>query len=322
MRVLVTGVNGFVGSVLHKKLKEECLLDVIGTVRNIDSLYKQDILSVGSIDSVTDWTEALDSVSVVVHCAARAHIMKDEVSDPIAEYRKVNTDGTLNLARQSASAGVKRFIFISTIKVNGETTSGSSAFTEQDLLIPQDAYGISKKEAEDGLGKIARETGMEVVIIRPPLVYGPNVKANFLYLMKLADTNIPLPFSMIRNVRSMVYVENLVDFIITCIEHPRAANQTYLISDGTDLSLPELIKIMRSSLGRPERLLPIPKFCFRFSGVVVRKSTIVDRLIGDLQVDSSKAEEKLSWKPPYTVQQAIKATVDSYIEGKRSGGNS
>lgn len=263
----------------------------------------------------------MQGIDVVVHLAARAHIMKDEVTESITEYRRVNTDGALNLARQSASAGVKRFIFISSIKVNGETTSGASAFTEQHSPLTQDAYGISKKEAEDGLREIALETAMEVVIIRPPLVYGANVKANFLNLMKLTDTKIPLPFSMIKNMRSMVYVENLVDFIITCIEHPRAANQTYLISDGTDLSLPVLIKTIRSSLGRPERLFPIPKFCFCFVGAVIRKSSIVDRLIGDLQVDSSKAVKTLSWKPPYTFQQGIDATVAAYIEDKRSGGN-
>ncbi|WP_422475623.1 UDP-glucose 4-epimerase family protein [Endozoicomonas sp. ALB032] len=320
MTILITGASGFVGQSLQAQLAEKSY-NYKAAFRKLPSVSDEDAIAVGSIDASTDWSVALQGIDVVVHLAARAHIMKDEVTESITEYRRVNTDGALNLARQSASAGVKRFIFISSIKVNGETTSGASAFTEQHSPLTQDAYGISKKEAEDGLRKIALETAMEVVIIRPPLVYGANVKANFLDLIKLADTKIPLPFSMIKNMRSMVYVENLVDFIITCIEHPMAANQTYLISDGKDVSLSELIKMMRYSLRKPIRLFPIPGFTFRFSGALTRKSSIVDRLIGDLQVDSSKAEKTLSWKPPYTVQQGIDATVANYIKGKKSGGN-
>ncbi|MBO9497508.1 SDR family oxidoreductase, partial [Thalassotalea sp. G20_0] len=268
------------------------------------------------INDTTNWSVALRGIDIIIHLAARAHIMGDEAADPLSEYRLVNVAGTLNLARQAAAAGVKRFIFVSSIKVNGETTSGLQPFTESLTCEVHDPYGMSKKEAEDGLRIIAAETGMEVVIIRPPLVYGAGVKANFLNLMKLADTPIPLPFGAINNKRSMVYVGNLVDFIIQCIDHPSAANQTFLVCDGEDLSLRSLLDMIRASLGRPPRLVPIPAFLFQIAGSIAGKREVVDRLVGNLQIDSSKARNLLNWVPTFTVQQGIDSTIASYLKCK------
>ena len=311
--ILLTGATGFVGQWLmksHASMPWRC------AVRVLPESSSPEFFSVGNIDSHTDWTSVLSDIRVVVHMAARAHIMHDDCADPLAEYRRVNTEGTLNLARQAAAAGVKRFIFVSSVKVNGETTSGLQPFNESFPSQVLDPYGISKKEAEDGLRTIASETGMEVVIIRPPLVYGAGVKANFLNLMKLADTPIPLPFGAINNKRSMVYVRNLVDFIIQCIDHPSAANQTFLVCDGEDLSLRSLVIMMRASLGRPARLVPIPAFLFRVAGQMTGKAEVVDRLVGDLQTDSGKARRLLNWVPPFTVQQGIDATIASYLQNK------
>jgi len=311
--ILLTGATGFVGQCLmksHASMPWRC------AVRALPEGAGPEFFSVGSIDAHTDWTSVLGDIRVVVHMAARAHIMHDDCADPLTEYRRVNTEGTLSLARQAAAAGVKRFVFVSSIKVNGETTSGLQPFTESLTCEIGDPYGTSKKEAEDGLRVIASETGMEVVIIRPPLVYGPNVKANFLNLMKLADTSIPLPFGTINNKRSMVYVGNLVDFIIQCIDHPAAANQTFLVCDGEDLSLRSLLSLMRASLGRPMRLVPVPAFLFRIAGQMTGKGEVVDRLVGDLQIDASKARKLLNWVPPFTVQQGIDATIASYLQSK------
>ena len=311
--VLLTGITGFVGQYLTKYHASSSWRYA---VRSLSGTAGQDSFSVGGIDGHTDWTSLLSDVRVVVHMAARVHIMHDDCLDPLTEYRQINTEGTLNLARQAAAAAVKRFIFVSSVKVNGETTSGLQPFNESLTSQVLDPYGISKKEAEDGLRAIASETGMEVVIIRPPLVYGAGVKANFLNLMKLADTPIPLPFGAINNKRSMVYVGNLVDFIIQCIDHPSAANQTFLVCDGEDLSLRSLVMMMRTSLGRPARLVPVPAVMFRIAGRIAGKPEVVDRLVGDLQTDSSKARKLLNWVPPFTVQQGIDATIASYLKCK------
>ena len=315
MTLLVTGASGFVGHALLAQL-QDCSLNYRSAFRHLPKSYDQDAVEVGVINDTTNWSVALQDIDIIIHLAARAHIMGDEAADPLSEYRLVNVAGTLNLARQAAAAGVKRFIFVSSIKVNGETTSGMQPFTESLTYEVQDPYGISKKEAEDGLRIIAAETGMEVVIIRPPLVYGAGVKANFLNLMKLADTSIPLPFGAINNKRSMVYVGNLVDFIIQCIDHPSAANQTFLVCDGEDLSLRSLVMMMRTSLGRPARLVPVPAVLFRIAGRIAGKPEVVDRLVGDLQTDSSKARKLLNWVPPFTVQQGINATIASYLKCK------
>ena len=282
-----------------------------------DSVSEKKMVTVGDINDTTDWHLALSNIKVIIHLAALAHITDNSSTDPLNEYKKINTVGTLNLARQAAKAGVQRFIFVSTIKVNGETTSGLPAFTEQSRLTPQGPYGISKREAETGLQRIANKTRMDVVIIRPPLVYGPGVKANFFNLIKLADNVIPLPFGAINNSRSMLYVGNLVDFIIHCIDHPAAANQTFLVSDNHDLSLAMLIRLLRTSLGRPVHLLPVPSCLFRAVALLIGKREVVDRLIGDLQINPAKAKNLLGWSPPYSVEQGIRATVAAYSQGKK-----
>ena len=314
--VLLTGSTGFVGSSIEEQLQGTGY-HLLPLVRFINRKTPGNATAIGEIDTYTNFSNVLTDVEVVIHCAARAHIMNEEVADPLSEYRRVNVDGTLNLAQQAADAGVKRFVYISSIKVNGESTSGSVPFTEKDTAKPLDPYGVSKYEAEEGLKKIAADTGMEVVIIRPPLVYGAGVKANFLNLLKLSNTGLPLPFGLVNNKRSMVYVENLVDFIVKCIDHPAAANQTFLISDNDDLSLNGLLKIIRSSMNKPTRLIPVPVFLFKLAGLIFRKQDVVDRLVGDLQVDSSKAMSLLDWNPPYTVEQGIQATVDSFLENKK-----
>lgn len=315
MTLLVTGASGFLGQTLLSRLQDDFLI-YKAACRHILKAHDQHAIAVGTIDDATVWSAALQDIDIIIHLAARTHIIGDEAADPLSEYRRTNVAGTLNLARQAATAGVKRFIFVSSIKVNGETTSGLHPFTESLTSEARDPYGISKKEAEDGLRIIASETGMEVVIIRPPLVYGAGVKANFLNLMKLADTPTPLPFGAIHNKRSMVYVGNLVDFIIQCVDHPSAANQTFLVCDGEDLSLRSLLGMMRASLGRPARLVPVPTVLFRIAGRIAGKPEVADRLVGDLQIDSSKARNLLNWVPPFTVQQGIDATIASYLQGK------
>lgn len=312
-RVLITGATGFIGSFLCKQLQK--------TKRNYRSAVRDHLANtvhsivIEDIDSQTDWGQALHGIDVVIHLAARTHIMNDTALDPFAEFRRVNIEGTLNLARQAAAAGVKRFIFISSVKVNGESTTNFKPFTEVQATAPQDLYGMSKKEAEEGLYAIADETGMTVVIIRSPLVYGPGVKANFYNLLKLAYTSFPLPFGAVHNKRSMIYLENLVEFIMKCIDYPAAANQTFLISDGKDLSLSELLKYIREALGQPARLFSVPLFLFELAGLLTRKQAVMNRLVGDLQVDSSKARSLLDWSPPYTVEEGIRATVEAYKNG-------
>jgi UDP-glucose 4-epimerase len=306
--ILITGATGFVGRAV---LQQRSNAVVLGRSRPLgfDGYYiKQDIFSLSA------YRGCFEGISAIVHCAARVHVMNDCSEDPLASFREVNTAGTLNLARQAAEAGVKRFIFISSIKVNGESTSLDSKFTSNDEVTPEDPYGISKAEAEEGLLEIATETGMEVVIVRPPLVYGPGVKGNFLNLLKLSKLPIPLPFGLVNNERSMVYVDNLVDLIITCIDHPNAANRVFLASDGDDLSLARLLTLIRQSMNKSPLLLPIPSFLFNLLGRLSGKSELVDRLIGNLQVDSGDAKKLLGWQPPYTVEQGIKATVDDFLK--------
>lgn len=316
MDILLTGSTGFVGSALLLELQKLASCSVTCAIRKKTSDMAHSSVVVGDIHSTTDYSEALTGKDVVIHAAARAHIMNEYVKDPLAEYRKVNVEGSKNLAKQAAAHGVKRFIFISSVKVSGESTSGKPAFDELMEAAPEDAYGQSKFEAEEALKKIAAETDMELIIIRPPLVYGPGVKANFFSLLKLCKLPVPLPFGLISNQRSMVYLENLADFIIQCIDHPKAANQTFLISDGQDLSLKSLIRTIRRSMNKPIWLFPIPVWLFKLIGKLTNKTAMLDRLIGGLQVDSSKAQRLLEWTPHYTVEEGIKATVADFYNRK------
>ena len=312
--VFLTGSTGFVGSSLLARLQKFPDYRVVSAVRSAFSSASDDVVSVGDIDGTTDYSSALTGVSLVVHAAARAHKIKDDCSDPLADFCKVNVEGTLNLARQSVAAGVKRFVFISSIGVHG--LNSDKPFKETDTESPHDAYAISKYEAEVGLRKLAAETGLEVVIIRPPLVYGGVAPGNFKSLINLLAKPLPLPFGSVNNRRSMVYVGNLVDFIIHCIDHPKAANQTFLVSDGHDVSLSELIRLIRQSMKRPAWLIPVPVSLFQLAGKLTGKMALVDRLVGDLQVDSRKARELLNWTPPYTLEEGIKETVAEFINRK------
>ena len=316
-RVLVTGGQGFVG----KALAAGALLN--GFAVRISSRQKltaakahMDYSQVGDLGPETEWLAALEGVSTVVHCAGRAHVMKDRVADSLAAFRKANLEGTLNLARQAVEAGVKRFVFISSIGVNGSQTTLGEPFSEADNPIPHNAYALSKWEAEQGLMRIADETELEVVIIRPPLVYGYNAPGNFGSLMHAVQRGWPLPLGAVDNLRSLVALDNLVDFIITCITHPKAVNQTFLVSDGQDLSITELVRGMAQVAGVPVRLLPVPVWALQAGAWLLGKGDAAQRLCGNLQLDISKAHNLLSWVPPISVREGLDRAVKSYAQSE------
>ncbi len=260
----------------------------------------------GNLGEKQDWSTALASVQVVVHTAARVHVMRDTTSDPLDAFRQTNVVGTLDLARQAAAAGIKRFIFISSVKVSGEQTALGHPFREDDVPAPQDPYGISKMEAEQGLRVIALRTGMEVVIVRPPLVYGPGVKANFASLMRAVKKGVPLPLGAIHNQRSLIGIDNLVDFLITCVAHPLAANETFLVSDGQDVSVPELVRGLADAMGVKAHLLPIPVSVLQIGASLLGKRDAVNRLCENLQVDIDKARKLLTWTPPISIYEGLR----------------
>jgi len=318
LKVLVTGATGFVGVALVSRLVNSGRLGVRAAVRRESSALFAGAEQVvtGDLAPNANWQQALVGVDAVVHLAARVHVMHDDPSDPLAEFRRVNADGTLSLARQAAAAGVRRFIFLSSIKVNGESTLLGHAFTAGDVPVPQDPYGISKHEAELGLRQLAAETGMEMVIIRPPLVYGPGVKANFLNMMHWLHKGVPLPFGAIHNRRSLVALDNLVDLIIACLDRPAAANQTFLVSDGEDLSTTELLRRMALALNVPARLLPVPQKLLQASFSTFGKCGLTRRLCGSLQVDIAKTCTMLDWKPPITVDEGLRRTAEDFLRGR------
>lgn len=311
--VMISGVGGFVGSSLAVHLRRNGRT-VRGAARRMskDHPNVNDLVLVDDLGAASDWSAALHQVDVVVHCAARVHIMDDPESDPLVAFREVNVDGTLALARQAVAAGVRRFIFVSSVKVNGEVTLEGKAFTANDAPCPSDAYGISKMEAEDGLRRLAAETGMEVVIIRPPLVYGPGVKANFRTMMNWVNRGIPLPLGAIDNKRSFVALDNLVDLIIACVDHPRAANETFLVSDDEDLSTTELLQRLAQAMGVPSRLLSVPPRILEIGASLLRKKEIAQRLCGSLQLDITKTKKLLDWCPPITVDEALRSTAAAF----------
>lgn len=312
--ILITGSNGFLGRHLCNALFASNLsfLDR-GTVnKNFGGKYNQ-----AEINSQDDYSKAINGCSTVIHCAARVHVMDDRSESPLDLYREVNTAGTINLAKQAAELGVKRFIFVSSIKVNGESTECGEKFTFNDKNSPEDFYGQSKSEAEEQLLQLSKETGLEVVIIRPTLVYGPGVKANFASLLKLVSKGLPLPFGSITdNKRSLVSVKNLIDLIVTCIDHPKAGNQVFLVSDDHDVSTASMVKHMSHALGKSSRLLPVPLWCYRLVGKLIGKSDVVDRLIGSLQVDISHTKDTLGWLPPQTLEQGFKEAAEYFLLNK------
>lgn len=310
MNIIISGLSGFVGSGLLGPLAQH---NITALGRTKLSSYHGDF-HFADINGSSDYSDFLKNNDVFIHCAARVHIMGQSSLDPLTEFREINVNGTLNLARQAASAGIRRFIFISSIKVNGEGTQSGTHFSPCDTPAPSDPYSVSKYEAEQGLQEIAKKTGMEVVIIRPPLIYGVGVKGNFHSLLKLAKSGLPLPFRSIHNKRSMVYLGNLIDFIVKCIDHPKAANEIFLISDGSDLSISGLIRQLRLAMVKPIRLLPMPEWLFTFAGKIFGKSAVIERLCGSLQVDSNKTNALLGWAPPYTVKRGLQLTVDDFLK--------
>lgn len=315
IKIMVTGAGGFIGNSLCETLN--CYgFEVISAVRASKNLALNEMV-IGEIDLHTNWKYLLNQVDVVIHLAARVHVMHDNNRDSVSLYRDINVNATENLARQSALAGVKRFVFVSSIKVNGELTN-AEPFNESHIPEPQDPYGISKWEAEEMLRRIGNETGMEIVIVRPPLVYGPGVKANFYNLLKLADKSVPMPFGSINNSRSMIYLGNLVDALIQCATHPKAANQAYLVSDGKDVSTPELVDMIANAMKKPSRVFRFPIPLMRLAAALIGKTSMVDRLTQSLVIDSSKIRNNLTWTPPYTMSQGIQETADWYLHSKHS----
>ncbi len=306
-RVLVTGASGFVGSALCRHLVANSI-NVIGTVRNLPALPVPgvDYRSVGELGTSTAWDdEIFTGVQIIVHCAARVHVTNDYAQDPLMEFRRVNTQGTEALAQVAVHTGVKRLIFLSSVKVNGENSLPDLPIDEAAPANPQDYYGISKLEAERALLRIASETGLEVVILRFPMVYGPGVKGNFLRLLKLVDSGIPLPFSLVNNRRSLVNLNNLTEVISACLTDPTAVEKTYMVSDGEDISTAQLITQMAHALEKPVRLWPCPLHLIKLAGMLAGKSDEMSKLLGSLCINSNKIRSELGWVPPHTLTQGL-----------------
>jgi nucleoside-diphosphate-sugar epimerase len=317
MTILVTGATGFVGTAVCQKLNQ-LGTPIIAAVRD-KSIHKNigQVIEVGSICAETDWSIALSGVSVVLHLAARVHIMSDNAPDPLAEFRRTNLGATINLARQAACSGVKRFLFVSTIKVNGEETCLGQPFSADQPPNPCDAYAISKLEAEVALQNIAKETGMEVVIIRPPLIYGKGVKANFARMVNLVARGLPLPFLAIKkNRRSLISLDNLTDFLIVCSQHPRAANEIFLVSDGEDLSTADLLERIGRILNKPARLFYVPLFIIKLIFLLFRNKGIYRRVCCSLQIDIEKNNQLLSWTPKFSVTEGLNYLTGDDIASK------
>ena len=317
MNILVTGATGFVGSALVERLIKDGFsvrVAIRGSLNSKLRLFSSEItvFRIGSLGPHIDWNAHLSGVSTVVHLAGRAHVMCEPLADPLAEYRKINVASTLALARQSAACGVKRFIYLSSVKVNGESTSIGSPFSPDDTPMPHNAYAVSKYEAELGLLEIAHSTEMEVVIIRPPLVYGPGVKANFLSMMRWLSRSIPLPLGAINNLRSLVAIDNLVDLIVRCITHKRAANHIFLVSDGEDLSTTALLHLMGNALGKRVRLISIPISWLYFLSTLLGRHAMVERLCSSLQLDISKTRNLLDWSPPIGVDEGLRRAAQDF----------
>lgn len=312
--LLITGANGFVGRALCDFLAGRGRIFRPVVRANREPICGTIPFAIGDIGGYTDWSSAVDGVSDVVHLASRVHVMKESGGDVAALYRDANTLGTLRLAQQAAEAGVRRFVFVSSVKVNGEERD--AAYSENDQPAPIGPYATSKRDAELGLREIADRSGMEVVVIRPPLVYGPGVKANFLNMMRWLHRGIPLPFGAVNNKRSLVATGNLVDFIVSCVDHPAAANETFMVSDGEDLSTTELLVRLANALDVKARLIDIPVPVLSLGAKMFGQGELLRRLCGSLCVDTAKANHQLQWAPPLSVDDGLKAVADHYLVGK------
>ena len=318
MRVLITGANGFVGAELRKALitKGHAVKSAVRTVQEIHCMQQEYAqVEVGDISPTTHWDGALRDIDAVVHLAARVHIVKENSTEHLSDFRKVNVGGTVNLALHAADSGVKRFIYLSSIKVNGE--GSQTAYTENDTPVPKDAYAMSKWEAEQALHHVAEKTGLPITIIRPPIVYGPGVKANFLSLMKLVKLGLPLPLKGLKNARSMIYIGNLIDAVIRCIDRREAVGQTYLVSDGEDISSPELVRRIAASFKMKPRLIPCPAKLLRFIGKTAGRSEQIEKILGSLTVNMEKIRHELAWRPPYTIDYGLLETAKWFLTERR-----
>jgi len=312
--VLVTGANGFVGRHLCTALAKR-MIDFKPVLRKTSADFSSNVPElIAEINAQTDWSDALVDVECVVHLAARVHVMQDAHANPLEEYRRANVYSTLNLARQASNAGVKRFVFMSSAKVNGEFSHSGRPFVADDLPRPSDPYGVSKLEAESALMKLSQDTGMEVVVIRSPLVYGAGVKANFFSMMRWLNRGLPLPFGSIHNQRSLVFVDNLVDLIVRVLDHPKAAGQVFLVSDDEDVSTTRLLKTISSSFGKQNLLIPVPAFLLKALLSAIGQRGLSDRLLASLQLDISQTKKILEWEPPVSFQAGIKKTTAAYLD--------
>ena len=316
MRLLVTGASGFVGSALcGVALKRGFAVRAVNrrspkTVLGLEKAHDYETVVGPDLNAHGDWRAALAGVDAVVHTAARVHVMNETEADALTAYRKVNVEGTVALARQAAQAGVRRFVFVSSIKVNGEATRPGHPFCADDASSPLDPYGLSKLEAEQCLLQLSAETGMDMVIVRPPLIYGPGVKANFASMMRWVARGVPLPLGCIHNARSMVALDNLLDLLITCLRHPAAAGQTFLVSDGEDVSTTELLRRLAGAMNKKAILLPVPATWLEFGAALIGKRGVTQRLCGSLQVDIEKTRRLLGWSPPLSLDQGLKKAVE------------
>lgn len=312
-RVLLTGATGFVGSAVQQRIVADEQYDLtIAVRRSVPTENAVRVVQVPELTAQTDWRDALQGVDVVIHCAARAHVLVEDVADPLVEFRKTNVDGTLALAQQALAAGVQRFVFISSIGVNGASTQGQ-AFTEKSVPAPHAPYAVSKHEAEIALQELCADSAMELVIIRPPLVYAAQAPGNFARLLKLVSFGLPLPFLLVKNQRSMVALDNLVDFILCCATHPKAANQVFLVADQESVSTPQMLRHLSKGMNKRALLLPVPVSFMRLLARGVGREALFNQLCGSLQVDVSKAQQLLGWTPPVSVAEAMRKTAAAYL---------